>query len=65
MQIEEEIKASYERIAPFLDERTKRLYIANEALRIGRGGKILVSKVLGAGRVRINEGIKELEYKSE
>ncbi|MDR0681955.1 MAG: ISAzo13 family transposase [Dysgonamonadaceae bacterium] len=65
MQIEEEIKASYERIVPFLDERTKRLYIANEALRIGRGGKMLVSKALGVGRVRINEGIKELEYKSE
>jgi hypothetical protein len=61
MQTTEEITSSYERISPFLDERTKRLYIANEALRIGRCGKTLVSKALGVSRVRMDGGIKELK----
>jgi hypothetical protein len=60
METEEEIRCSYKRISPFLDERGKRLYIANEALRHGRGGKVLVSKALNVSRVRINEGISEL-----
>ena len=58
--IDEKIKQDFDRIAPFLDEKTTRLYVANQALSIGRGGKILVSKALGISRVRINEGIKEL-----
>jgi hypothetical protein len=60
MEREEEIMCSYKRISPFLDERGKRLYIANEALRLGRGGKVFISKILNVSRVRINEGISEL-----
>jgi hypothetical protein len=33
-------------------------------MRIGRGGKMLVSRALGVGRVRINDGIKELKQQS-
>jgi hypothetical protein len=51
METEEEIRCAYNRISPFLDERGKRLYIANEALRQGRGGKVLVSKALNVSRV--------------
>ena len=57
---EEKIQQDFARISPFLDERTKRLYIANLALSLGRGGKTIVSRVLNTGRVRINNGIKEL-----
>ena len=57
----EDIKANYNRISPFLDEKTDRLYVANLALSLGRGGKILVSKTLGVSRDRINDGIKELQ----
>jgi hypothetical protein len=57
---EEEIKQDFDRIAPFLDEKTTRLYVANQALSIGRCGKVLVSRALGVSRVRINNGIKEL-----
>jgi hypothetical protein len=57
---EERIKQDFARIAPFLDEKTTRLYVANQALSIGRCGKALVSKSLGVSRVRINNGIKEL-----
>jgi hypothetical protein len=65
METAEDIQASYARISPFLDERTKRLYIANECLRTGRGGKVMVSKALGSSRMRINEGIRELKNQSE
>jgi len=57
---EEKIKQDFARISPFLDERTTRLYVANQSLSLGRGGKALVSKALSVSRVRINNGIKEL-----
>jgi len=61
MQMEaEKIKEDFDRISPFLDEKTTRLYVANQALSLGRGGKLLVSKSLGISRVRIDNGIKEL-----
>ena len=56
----EQIKEDFSRISPFLDEKTTRLYVSNMALRLGRGGRLLVSKSLGISRVRINNGIKEL-----
>ena len=58
---EEEIKQDFARISPFLDEKTRRLYVSNMALSMGRGGRLKVSKSLGISRVRINNGIKELE----
>ena len=57
----ENIKRDFDRISLFLDEKTKRVYIANLALSIGGGGKALVSRALGVSRVRINNGIKELQ----
>jgi hypothetical protein len=58
--VEDKIKQDFDRISPFLDENTTRLYVANLALSIGRGGKALVSRSLKVSRVRINNGIKEL-----
>ena len=57
---EEKIKQDFARISPFLDERTTRLYVANQVLSLGRGCKVLVSNALSISRVRINNGIKEL-----
>jgi len=57
---EEKIQQDFARIKPFLDEKTIRLYVANLALSLGRGGKILVSRALQTSRVRIDNGIKEL-----
>lgn len=54
------VKEAFDRITPFLDEKTTRLYVANQAISLGRGGKALVSKSLGVSRVRIDNGIKEL-----
>ena len=45
----------------FLDERQKRLYLAAEALTLGRGGITAASKASGVSRVTITSGCKELE----
>jgi len=43
MKREEEIKQRYERVAAELNERTRRLLAASEALAIGWGGVSMVS----------------------
>jgi len=56
-------KLSAERIRntlPLLNERQKRLYLANEAKAIGWGGISQVSKISGVSRVTITEGMKEI-----
>ena len=56
--------ASAERIRnilPLLDERQKRLYLANEAKSIGYGGITQVSKISGVSRVTITQGMAEIK----
>ena len=48
-------------MAPFLDERGRRLFAANEALTLGRGGVTAVSVATGVARSTINRGIGELK----
>jgi hypothetical protein len=45
---------------PVLDERQKRLYLANEAISYGRGGVSLVSRISGMSRTAITKAIDEL-----
>ena len=45
---------------PILDERQRRLYLANEAQAIGHGGITQVSKVSGVSKVTISKGMKEI-----
>lgn len=47
-------------ISPLLDERQCRLYVAAEAMVLGRGGISLVSKACGVSRPTITAGCKEL-----
>jgi hypothetical protein len=47
-------------LAPHLDERTRRLMAASEALALGRGGASAVARAAGVSRRAIGEGIKEL-----
>ena len=47
-------------LAPLLDERQLRLYIAAEALALGRGGVSLASEASGISRPTITTGCKEL-----
>ena len=58
--------ASAERIRntiPLLDERQRRLYLANEAKAIGYGGITQVSRVSGVSRVTITQGMAEINDK--
>ena len=48
------------RIKPLLDERARRLFVANEALSLGRGGVTAVSAATGIARSTIDRGMSEL-----
>ena len=48
------------RMLPLLDERQRRLYLANEAISYGRGGISLVSRISGMSRTTITKAIDEL-----
>jgi hypothetical protein len=55
------IRARYEQMAPFLDERGRRLFAAGEALSLGHGGVTAVAAATGMARSTINRGIAELK----
>jgi hypothetical protein len=55
------IRARYERMAPFLDERGRRLFVAGEALSLGHGGVTAVAAATGMARSTINRGLGELK----
>jgi hypothetical protein len=54
------VRLRWEQSAPFLDERGRRLFAANEAQREGPGGVTALSKATGLARSTINRGIHEL-----
>jgi hypothetical protein len=56
------LRIRYRRIAGFLDERGRRLFAANEALELGRGGVTAVSAASGIARSTIIRGIAELRW---
>jgi transposase len=51
----------FEKLAPFLDERMRRLVAASESLTVGFGGTSVVSRQTGVSRRAIIQGIKELD----
>ncbi len=61
----DKIPEKFIRIALHLDEKSKRLWCANEALAIGWGGVTQVSKATGISRTTITTGIKELKNQQE
>jgi transposase len=61
MSIEQAIQSKFERFKAFLDERTKRLWTANEALELGRGGISILAKATGMSPNTIKKGISELK----
>jgi hypothetical protein len=48
------------RMLPLLDERQKRLFLANEAISYGRGGISLTSRISGMSRTTITKAVNEL-----
>ena len=62
---EKDIKNRYKMIVDHLNEKTRRLWCANESIAIGRGGISLIAKATGISRTTITEGEKELKGKKE
>jgi transposase len=56
----EMISKRFNHLAPLLDEKQLRLYVAAEAMVIGRGGITLASQATGVSRPTITMGCKEL-----
>lgn len=56
------IKARFEALSPFLDERERRLWAASEAYAAGHGGIVAVSAVTGIARSTIGRGLEELGH---
>jgi transposase len=55
------IQSKYQKIAPCLNEKNRRLWAATEANALGRGGVSLVHRATGISRPTINRGIIELK----
>jgi transposase len=63
MKEEARIKRRFELVAGELNERSRRLVAASEAVAIGWGGISAVSRATGLSRKAISQGIKELQGK--
>jgi DDE family transposase len=59
------IKARFDALAPFLDERGRRLFAASEARAAGRGGIEAVSSATGIARSTIGRGLADLRAGAE
>ena len=55
-----ELRVSFSKLWPHLDERSRRMVAAAKAVEIGYGGVTLVSRACGLSRVTITKGIGEL-----
>ena len=56
ISVEQEMKKFYDT----LSEKDKRRYAAIESLKLGHGGTVYISAVLGCSRKTITKGINEL-----
>jgi hypothetical protein len=56
----DDIRRRYQAASAFLDERGRRLFVANEALALGYGGVTAASMATGVARSTINRGIADL-----
>ena len=59
-----ELRRKFRAVWPHLDERTRRLTVANEALSLGYGGVSLAHRASGLSRKAIAKGIREIQSKS-
>lgn len=55
------IREKYERLAPCMDERGRRLWAGSEAITFGRGGIGAVAEALGMNKRTVMEGSRELK----
>lgn len=59
------VRKKYLAIKPFLNERSRGLWAAVEAISLGHGGKVIVSTATNLSRTTVHRGIKELEASSK
>ena len=59
-----ELKRKFRSVWPHLDERTRRIMAANEAVSLGYGGVSLVRRACGLSRKAIAKGIGEIQGSS-
>ena len=57
---ESAIRLRFEALAPVLDERARRRFVAAEAIAAGRGGVSAVARATGVARSTIGRGLAEL-----
>jgi len=60
-----ELEERVVRMLPQLNEKKKRLFLANEAMSHGYGGVSLLSQISGVSRTTITKGIAELKSGSQ
>ena len=60
MTTDEQIQRRFEELAPFLDERAVRLFVAAEANALGYGGASRLARITGLARSTIHRGQAEL-----
>jgi len=58
-----QVKQRYKIMGAHLSEKDKRLWVASEAITIGRGGDTIVNQATGISRVTISKGKKEIRSK--
>ena len=56
-----ELTEKFYSVWPLLDERTRRIMAASEAIALGYGGVSLVRRACGLSRKAISKGIREIE----
>ena len=61
INIIEQLQIKYQALLPYLNEKTKRIWAATEALSLGYGGVVDVSRATGLSRTTIYAGIHKLE----
>jgi Rhodopirellula transposase DDE domain len=60
-----ELKRKFRSLWPHLDERTRRIMAASEAMSLGYGGVSVVGRACGLSRKAISKGIRELQARDK
>jgi hypothetical protein len=60
-----ELKRKFRSAWPHLDERTRRIMAASEAMSLGYGGVSVVGRACGLSRKAISKGMRELQAKGQ
>jgi hypothetical protein len=59
------LRDKYVALKPVMDERTRRLWAATEAVALGRGGQTVVAQATGMSRRTIASGLRELQQAAD